>query len=226
VNAYSHIVQDIVGRGGRVPRKSTEVRQTQIVDAATRIIATRGARRFTAQLLATEIGVTPGAIFRHFKSMDAIVGAVVDQVETTLAADYPPPVENPLERLHVFFQRRVRTIARSPHLSRMLLSDQLAQAGGRRPALRVQAFKARSQAFVLGCLREAERRGELKGDAGPEVGAVLVIGAIFALAHTSTRVLGRSRIERLSAQVWATIEGALVGDPGRPAKRSMGGAAR
>lgn len=207
-------------------RKPTEVRQPQIVETATRIIATRGPRRFTAQLLASEIGVTPGALFRHFKSMDAIVDAVVDQVEAALAADYPPPMEDPLARLHGFFQRRVRTITSSPHLSRLLLSDHLAQAGGRRPARRVQAFKARSQAFVLGCLREAERRGELKGEAGPEAGAVLVIGAVFALAHASTRVLGGPRVERLSARVWATIETALVGRRGRPGLRSKRGTVR
>jgi AcrR family transcriptional regulator len=209
-----------------MPRKPTGARRTEIVDAATRILATRGARKFTAQLLASEIGVTPGAIFRHFESMDAIVDAVVDRVEATLAADFPTRVADPLERLRIFFRRRVQTILSHAPISRMLLSDHLAQAAGRRQALRVEGFKVRSRTFVLRCLREAEQRGELSDGAGPEAGAVLVIGAIFALAHTSTRVLGRRRVERLSARVWTTIETALVRDPARPGGRSQRGAAR
>lgn len=195
--------------------KPTRGRRAQIVGAAMRIIATRGVRKFTAQQLASEIGVTPGAIFRHFKTMDAIVDAVVDRMEAVLAADFPPRLPDPLERLHVFFERRVQTILANPDASRMLLSDHLAQAGGRGRASRVEEFKARSQAFVLACLREAARRGLLRDKAEPEAGAVLVIGAIFALAHASTRVLGKRRVERLSARVWATIEIALVGDTGR-----------
>jgi AcrR family transcriptional regulator len=203
-----------------MPRQPTGVRRTQIVDAATRIIATRGARMFTAQRLAAQIGVTPGAIFRHFASMDAIVDAVVDRMETLLAGDFPPRLPDPLERLHVFFQRRVRTILANPHTSRMLLSDHLAQTGGQRRAARVEGFKARTRAFVVGCLREAARRGELRRGAEPEAVAVLVVGAVLALAHTSTRAPGARRVERLSASVWAAIETALVGDSGRPGTRA------
>jgi AcrR family transcriptional regulator len=46
--------------GQDMPRKTMSDRQAQIVDVAMRIIATQGVRRFTAQLLATEIGITAG----------------------------------------------------------------------------------------------------------------------------------------------------------------------
>ncbi|MBN1944868.1 MAG: TetR family transcriptional regulator [Bradymonadales bacterium] len=42
-------------------------RQNQIVDTATQLLATEGARRFTVARLAVEIGVTGGAIYRHFE---------------------------------------------------------------------------------------------------------------------------------------------------------------
>lgn len=201
-----------------MPRKPTGVRRTEIVDAATRIIATRGARKFTAQLLASEVGVTPGAIFRHFESMGAIVDAVVDRMEAMLSADFPPEAGEPLARLRLFFEQRVRTILAEPHLSRMLLSDHLAQAGGRRQAARVEALKARSRAFLLTCLREAERRGQLRNGVHAEAGAVLVMGAVLALSHGRAHAQGAGRIEVLAAHVWRTLEGGLVEQPAQRAR--------
>jgi AcrR family transcriptional regulator len=192
-------------------RKPTATRRAELVDVAMRILATRGARRLTAQALAAEIGVTPGAIFRHFRSMDAIVDAIVDRGEAMLAADYPSGVADPLDRLHQFFRRRVRTVLAHPPLARLLLSDQLAQAGGLRPARRVEAFKARTRRFVLACLREADRRGRLRAGVRPEVGLLLVVGAVLALAHANTAGLEGRRAEALAERVWAALAEGLAG---------------
>jgi AcrR family transcriptional regulator len=186
-------------------------RQSQIVDAAMQIIATKGSRRFTAQLLATEIGVTGGAIYRHFESMDAIVDAVVQRMGAILFDGFPPELSDPIERLKVFFHHRARTILVKPHISRLLLSDHLAQAGGRVQARRLKEFKRRSQAFVVACLREAQQDGELSGDISPEAGAVIVLGSILSLSHASARLAGEGKIERLFDEVWSAIERTLRG---------------
>jgi AcrR family transcriptional regulator len=192
-------------------RRATDVRQAQIVDAAMRIIASQGARKFTAELLGERVGVTGGAIFRHFKSMEAIVDAVVDRMEAILFEDFPPEAADPIERLGIFFRCRVQAVVGNPHVSRMLLSDHLAQAGGKAQAQRVVEFKRRSRHFVLECLREAERSGLLRGDAGPEEGTILVLGGILALAHSRTRVPERKEAEQLSPRVWSVIESTLRG---------------
>lgn len=193
----------------RQERRTTDVRQVQIVDAAMRIIASKGARKFTAKLLGAKVGVTGGAIFRHFKSMDAIVEAIVGRIEEILFEDFPPDAADPIERLGIFFKRRVRAIVANPYVSQMLLSDHLAQAGGRTQAKRLEEFKRRSRDFVFECLREAQESGALLGGAGPEEGTILVLGSIFALAHSRTRVPDRRQVEQLSRRVWAVIESTL-----------------
>lgn len=194
----------------RQERRTTDVRQGQIVDAAMRIIASKGSRKFTAKLLGARVGVTAGAIFRHFKTMDAIVDAVVQRMEVILFEGFPPEAADPIERLGIFFQRRVRAIVANPDVSRMLLSDHLAQAGGRAQAKRLEEFKQRSRDFVFECLREAQESGIL-GAAGPEEGTILVLGSIFALAHSSTRVPENKEVEQLSRKVWGLIEATLRG---------------
>jgi AcrR family transcriptional regulator len=186
-------------------------RQTQIVDTAIRLLATKGARRFTVQLLATEIGVTGGAIYRHFASMEGIVDAVVERMGDILFEGFPPEDADPLMRLGTFFHHRTRTIVENPHLSRLLLSDHLAQASGRAQAERLDEYKRRSRGFVIECLREAERAGALAEGTSSEAGAALVLGSILSLSHAGTLVEGEAGAARLSTQVWTMIERALRG---------------
>ncbi|HOG27906.1 MAG TPA: TetR/AcrR family transcriptional regulator [Vicinamibacterales bacterium] len=184
-------------------------RQAQLVEAAMRIIATKGSRRFTAQLLADEVGVTPGAIYRHFPSLNAIVDAVVDRVGALLFADVPPDARDPIPRLGAFFRCRCRAILANPALSRLLLSDHLAQAAGGAQAKRLEGFRRRSRDFVAGCLREAAARGQLAAGIEPDAGAVIVLGSILALCHSGTRIVDAEGFERLAEAVWAALERAL-----------------
>lgn len=193
-------------------------RQSQIVDVAMRIIATQGARHFTVQVLATEVGVTGGAIYRHFESMGAIVDAIVERMGHLLFDDFPPKAIDPIERLRLFILNRAHTIRNNPHVSRLLLSDNLSQACGPEYAERLEEFKRRTQRFIVSCLREAAEVGILAADVSPEVGAVVVIGAVHAVSHVSTKIVsdGASAMpfrqrqpEALAEQVWAVIERAL-----------------
>lgn len=205
-------------------RDKMSERQVQIVDVAMRIIATKGSRRFTAQLLAAEIGVTAGAIYRHFESMEAIVDAVVERIGVMLFEGYPPEATDPIARLGLFFRHRARTILTHPDVARLLLSDHLSQAAGPAQAERLEEFKRRSQTFVLGCLREAEENGALSAEISPEASAVIVLGSVLSLSHAAARIAGEARIERLSDEVWSAIERTLraqsrSGESKKPSRR-------
>jgi len=184
-------------------------RQSQIVDVAMRIIATQGARRFTVQVLATEVGVTGGAIYRHFESMEAIVDAIVERIGHLLFDDFPPNAIDPIERLRLFVLNRAQTIRSNPHVSRLLLSDNLSQACGAEYAERLEEFKRRTQRFIVSCLSEAAETGTLAADVSPEIGVAVVIGAVHAVSHVSTRIVTERQPEVFAEQVWAVIERAL-----------------
>jgi AcrR family transcriptional regulator len=207
-------------------RKPTEVRRGEIADAAMRVMATQGTRGFTARVLAREVGITDGAVFRHFPSMEAIVDAVVERMEAVLFAGLPPAGGDPVERLGVFFRRRVVAIGEHPDLSRLLLSDHLAQLGSPAHAERVAGFKRRTREFVRGCLRQAARSGRLRPPMTPEVGVVLVSGAILSLTHANPRPGDAAALARLADEVWGALEAALTGAAPAGAKRPRSRAAR
>jgi AcrR family transcriptional regulator len=187
------------------PRKPTEVRRTEIADAAMRVIAAQGARHFTARALAREVGITDGAVFRHFATMEAVVAAVVERMEAVLFSAPLPAQADPIERLGTFFRGRVKALAAHPHLARLLFSDQLAQLGGPEQARRIEELKARTRRFIASCLEEARRRAMLAEGVGPPEGAVIVQGAVFVLAH------GGGGTERTTKAVWKALETLLRG---------------
>jgi AcrR family transcriptional regulator len=181
-------------------------RQMQLVAVAMRILASEGPRRFTAQRLAEDVGLTPGAIYNHFDSMEAIVDAVVDHMGASLFEGFPPKANDPITRLELFFRRRARDILANPHISRLLLTDYLAQAAGASRADRVEDFKRRTQQFVIGCLREAAEKGLLALDVSPAAGAIIVVGAVLSLSHAGTPIADASKLEHLFDEIWQAIE--------------------
>jgi AcrR family transcriptional regulator len=68
-------------------RESTQVRRKQIVSAARRLIVKYGSEHVTVRRMAKEIGVSEGAIYRHFRSKSDVLSFLVDDIEDTLIGD-------------------------------------------------------------------------------------------------------------------------------------------
>jgi AcrR family transcriptional regulator len=65
-------------------RESTELRRRQIVDAARRIIATRGTDALTIREIAKEVGISDGDVYRHFENKRDIILLLIEDIERTL----------------------------------------------------------------------------------------------------------------------------------------------
>ena len=194
-------------------RKPAGSRRREIADAALKVIAEQGLARFTSKAIAREVGVSDAALFRHFATKEDIVLAVIDRVEEILFADFPPAERNPIDRLGLFFQRRVEVIRENPGVARLVGSEQLSQAAPPEGVVRVAEFRQRSQQFVRSCLVEAHRDGLLAEGVGPEEAAVLVLGALLALGHAPPELRPRAT---LPERVWGVLEKVLRRSKRRP----------
>ncbi len=65
-------------------RKSTEIRQEEIKKAVLNIIKDSGIKAVSTKNLSKEIGLSEGAIFRHFKSKKEIISSIIDDVSNDL----------------------------------------------------------------------------------------------------------------------------------------------
>ena len=69
-------------------RRASEVRQVELTDAALRIIASKGIASLSTRRLAEEVGLSTGAIFKHFPTKAELVAAAAAQLFDDLIDDF------------------------------------------------------------------------------------------------------------------------------------------
>lgn len=157
-------------------------RRAQIADAALAILSTQDARTLTAKEIGRRIGITDGAVFRHFATKEEIIDAAIDRLESALQR--PPRGGDPLERLGLFFVERAIRVRAKPEIVGLAFNDRLAEVAGEAGARRVRQLVGRSVAFVRRCIRDAQDRGGLDENVDPNLYTALVTGALRFAVHS------------------------------------------
>ncbi len=107
-------------------RENTEIRQKQIKKAVLKILAEEGLHRLTTRNLAGQIGLSEGALFRHFKSKRDILLGIMDDVQLEMveplrqiaSSDRPAP-----DRLSDFLRCHVRFLVENRGITILLFSE-------------------------------------------------------------------------------------------------------
>lgn len=189
-------------------RRSHGERRTEIADAALRIIATRGITELTVAALAAELGITGGALYRHFASTDEILVAVAARAVELVDATLPSADLEPLAWLERFVESRAKTVGGHPGLARLLISDQLAMALPPAALELVQGAVRTTFMSIERALRRGQESGVVRDDVDARDLAPIVAGTVqlLALAQAgshSSRML-------VPTKAWATLRTLLA----------------
>lgn len=180
-------------------RKSSAERRAEILAAVLEIIGTRGIAALSTSAIAGSVGLSSGALFRHFASLDEILVETARHAVGRLEETFPDPSLPPLERITSLARNRVRTFGSDDGLAWLVRSD---QAALRLPGEAVEMLERivdRSRRFILEALAAGAADGSIRADIPPDVLIVPVMGTIHA-AIGMTGVHGRatrSRAERV-----------------------------
>lgn len=164
-------------------RLTTEERQDDIVAAVIRLAEKESPDRITTQDMAKEIGLTQGAIFRHFPTKESIWAAAVDWMGARLAEAVDRAAGqagDPLSALEHIFLAHVALIARFPAMPRILFHE-LQSAADSRPKQLVRGILSRYRDKLIRLLREAKAAGLARPVLDEEAAASMFIGAIQGL---------------------------------------------
>lgn len=172
-------------------RKPTAQRRQEIASAILRIIGERGLTSLTTTSVAEEVGVTSGALFRHFASRDEMLEEAVRFALTRIEHTFPDPSLPPLERLLALARNRVRLLRSDPGVAWLLRSEQTYLALPEQAVQRLHDMVQRSARFLLVAIREGAAQGSIRDDIEPQLLLIPVMGTIHALA-------GMSGIHRLA----------------------------
>ncbi len=168
-------------------RRSSEDRQQEIVEAVLKLTAERGVESITTGLVADRLGLTQGAIFRHFPNKEALWVAVLEWLKIRLGDLFARREPDPLDELERIFLAYLRFIHEYPAMPRLVFSDTFHHTY---PSLHVQVREmvADCETRLERLIREAVAVGQARS--GHEAAAAkLLLASIQGLAFQSA-ILG------------------------------------
>jgi AcrR family transcriptional regulator len=195
-------------------KQRTEVRQANLVEAALKLAAQRSPADITTGDLAQAVGITQGAVFRHFASKEAIWLAVLDWVTHTLmsrlqaAADAalscpqpksgitltrrtPQPSDRAstehqpaLAALQAVFMAHVSFVVEYPGVPRVIFQE-LQQPGDTMLKASVRALLQQYRQLLVQLLTQAKATKKIAHQVDIASAAVLFIGSIQGLVMQS-----------------------------------------
>lgn len=171
-------------------RKPTALRRTEIADAALQVVAAQGIAALTTRVLAEAVGLTTGALFKHFASREDLLLGMAERVAQLLQATYPDPSLPPRVRLAHLAQARLSLVADRAGVLTLVLSEQFALALPEDAATVLREAIGATHAFVAAAIREGQAEESIRADVPAEALALLLMGAIqvTALAHRTGAV--------------------------------------
>lgn len=107
-------------------RETTDIRQEQIKKAVLEIIADEGLHNFSTRNLAKRIGLTEGAIFRHFPTKRDIIKAIMDDVANDLIGALRSIAISPAkaeEKLYTYLCHNVKYLKENRGITILLFSE-------------------------------------------------------------------------------------------------------
>ena len=180
-------------------------RRAATVEAVVNLAAEQNPSDITTTAIAQRMGLTQGALFRHFPTKDAILQAVMSWASERLLARVDKAVEgatSPALALEAMFMAHIEFVSEHPGVPRMLFGE-LQRPGETLPKRMVQTLIQHYGERLHRLLEAGKARGELYSELDVDAAAVLFIGTIQGLVMQSLLAGDVARIRRDAAGVFA-----------------------
>ena len=182
-------------------KQSTDTRQAGLIEAALTLAAQRNPADITTTDLAQAVGITQGAVFRHFANKEAIWLAVlewvVDQLMQRLqAAAASNGHTDPLRALQDVFMAHVEFVMAYPGVPRVIFQE-LQHADETPLKAAVRNLMQRYRVLVSSLLANAAQMNLLARGTDANAASVLFIGSMQGLVMQS---LVNGQVHTIAAQ--------------------------
>jgi len=158
-------------------------RQRTIVDLARKIILADGMESLTTRRLAKDLGVTDGALYRHFKSKKEIISLLVDDIQVTLLSlinSASEKEDKPLRKLESIFFSHLSYAEQRKGTTFIVINEILNIKDNK---LRNKMLEAINQYLktVEKILVEGMKANDFKGDIDPACASIMFFGAVQSM---------------------------------------------
>jgi TetR/AcrR family transcriptional regulator len=180
-------------------------RRAVIVEAVIKLAAEQNPNAITTASIANRMGLTQGALFRHFPNKAAILEAVMAWVAERLLARLDEAIQqatSPLAALRAMFMTHIEFIAEYPGIPRLLFGElQSAEKAASKERVHTLLKGYRERLHRL--IEKGKTDRELDTNLDTEAAAILFIGTIQGLVMQSLLAGDVGRIRRDAPRVFA-----------------------
>lgn len=163
---------------------SSEDRRAATVSAVVELASEHNPTDITTAAIAAKMGVTQGALFRHFASKDAVLSAVMEWVSARLlgrletAADGLTQADQALEAM---FMAHIQFIVEHPGVPRLMLGE-LQKSGDSLPKRLARTLSQAYRNRLSDKLKLGVEQGIFRSDLDIEAATTLLFGMVQGLA--------------------------------------------
>ncbi|MEE9384117.1 MAG: TetR/AcrR family transcriptional regulator [Nannocystaceae bacterium] len=172
------------------PRRTSRDRRLQIVESTLKLLAVSSVEKLSTRQIAKAVGFSQPALFRHFRSRDAILTATIEWVreQLTAAASLALAEASPLVALEQFVTSLCCFAQKHPGLPRLLFYDHAnPEPTPYRNGLR--HLVSMQHELVAELTRQAQRNDEVPSTVDAQIASTMLIAL---LRGTLLRLQGRN----------------------------------
>lgn len=159
-------------------RESTNKRQEQIKRAVLDIVAEDGLQNISTRNLAKRIGLSEGAIFRHFPSIRDIIKGIMEDVASDLIGSLRNIVLKPEraeDKLFKYLCQNVKYLKENRGIT-MLLFSEAAHLGDKELKDKLNQILAEQKQFIIKIVKDGISEGAWNKNTNPEDVAIIYMG--------------------------------------------------
>lgn len=203
-------------------RENTILRRKQIVAALRKIIIKYGSKNVTVKKLAEEIGVSGGAIYRHFKNKKEILLFLVNDLQENLIGDMERayPLRNPLELLEKISRNLLSSIEQRKGASFLVIAE-IISLGDQELSGKISGVLKSFLGEIKRLIFEGIEAGEIRKDLDVDMAATAYFGMLQGLA--TIRSLGGvfPKLEIQNESMWKFFLEAIKKEKDKPPAREI-----
>ena len=161
-------------------KTSLSKRQTEIIDAAIKLIGEGGIQALTIKNLSSEIGVAEAAIYRHFKSKTDVLSTLLDYMGQIMGSNHSM-IEamkgSSIEKLKKMITGQMKLFSENPPYALVILSDGLYKNEKNLHDKIFQVMQKAKTTFIH-IIEEGQKAGEIRNDIASDQIAFVIMGSV------------------------------------------------
>jgi AcrR family transcriptional regulator len=193
-------------------RKSTRVRKKQIMNAARKLIMRSGSEHVTIRNMAKAVGISDGAIYRHFKSKMEILSFLADSVSAGLIHDIEMARSvgfNSMNIIDEILRAHLSTIKQKRGLSFLVLAEIISfgnKSLNKKVSDNIQIYIDRLRVV----LSDGVRAGVVRQNVDLDAAALLLFGMIQGLVNIWALDAYKFDLVKRYSDLWGVCRRSLV----------------